>query len=204
MAHRRGGFRGRGISESQRRKKAWVSVKTALGAVAQDNALFQTSINITTAAAGTATGTHTEASLILVSDTEPGVGEEASTLPEECTILRSRGSLTFPKNNIADGSPVGSILEQYVFGFGILDIRSLTQGIFPGPIIDSDWDGWMFLRQSGVAPVDSEGTVVDVKAMRKIKTGDALFFAAQHVHGGGTASTAKVFNFDMRLLILLP
>jgi len=62
----------------------------------------------------------------------------------------------------------------------------------------------MFLRQSAVSPVDSEGTMMDVKAMRKIETGDSLFFAAQSVAGSATGAPLATFVFDARLLMLLP
>ncbi len=201
MAHRRGSFRGRGISESQRRKKTWISVKTATGGSGSLASAFTTAnimeTPVTTASAGSF-GTDIFA---LVSDPVVEQGEEASTLPEECTILRARGSLLFPKNLAAAG-PI--IEDNYSWGFGVTDIRSIQGFSAPGAIIDADWDGWMFLRQSGVSPVDSMGTMVDVKAMRKIKNGDALFFSAQAVNGGSTITPAGQFLFDLRLLILLP
>jgi len=202
MAHSRRGFRGRGISDSQRRKKTWISVKQDSAVRIPGDAQFLTAITITTPLSAAAGGAISDAGFILVSDPEAGEGDEVSTLPEECTILRARGSLLFPANGIP--STGGRISEQFVFGFGVTDIRSLVLGVTPGPIIDSDWDGWMFLRQSGSKPVDSQGTLVDVKAMRKIKTGDAFFFAAQSVSGDGNATPAGDFIFDLRLLILLP
>ena len=200
MAHRRS-FRGRGISESQRRKKVWFAVKDATGTGTASNSAFLTSISLVTPAMGASVGSTGTILAGLIEDLVTGVGDEKSTLPEECTILRARGSLVFPKNEVDAG---GLVTSQYAFGFGVSDIRSISKGEAPAPIVDVDWDGWMFLRQSGVGPVDSEGTIVDVKAMRKIKTGDALFFSAQAVSGDSTISPAGQFLFDMRLLILLP
>ncbi len=203
MAHRRG-FRGRGISESQRRKKTWISAKVALsaGGVAGRSS-FMTGLEITTPSGAGAIGDTQKAGFALVSDPDLTVGEEVSTLPEESTVLRARGSLLFPKNEIG-GSDPGAQATEYAFGFGVTDVRSLVDGSFPGPIVDSDWDGWMFLRQSTLTPVDSNATMVDVKAMRKIQTGDALFFAAEQVSGTTSISPAGLFAFDMRFLILLP
>jgi len=202
MARRGRSFRS--VPQSQRRKKAWISVKklvkTPSGGAGE--ALFLTSLTLETNVTGSADGAHQEDVAGLVDVESGNVGDEKSTLPEECTILRSRGSLLFPKND--PGSVVGIYEDQYAFGMGVTDIRSITQGVVPGPIIDADWDGWMFLRQSAIGPISSEDTRVDVKAMRKIKTGDALFFVAQSVNGGDTATPAGLWIFDMRLLILLP
>jgi len=202
MAHRRGSFRK--ISDSQRRKKSWISVKTAVGGGGAGDSSFVTSIQMFTPMTLTTGGSTEDDLFALVSSGQVTEGDEVSTLPEECTILRSRGSLLFPKNVPSSDPTTGGAADNYAWGFGISDIRSLVNGFSPGPIVDSDWDGWMFLRQSGVSPLDSEGTMVDVKAMRKIKTGDALFFAAQAVNGDGVETPAATWLFDMRLLILLP
>jgi len=204
MAHRR--FRGRGISDSQRRKKAWIGLKQLVpGTPGSGDGSFTTSIKLTTpiGSGSTAPGNFSSAIAAFISDPDPQIGEEASTLPEECTILRARGSLLFPKT--VPGTVANQIDIQHSFGFGVTDIRSIASGIAPGPILDVDWDGWMFLRQSTVAPVDSVGSAVDVKAMRKIKTGDAFFVAAtaMDVAGGAFVPTAD-WIFDLRLLILLP
>jgi len=206
MAVRRSFARGRGISESQRRKKTWISVKVPTAATGLDTAQFQTAAFLEVPATSTPIGSTQKAGLALIED--PGgsatVGAEQSTLPEESTILRARGSLLFPKNTALEGTASSTLTDQYAFGFGVTDIRGAVQGTFPGPILDADWDGWMFLRQSAVAPVDSDGTMVDVKAMRKLKGGDCLFFAVESVSGDGVSTPAGVFIFDMRLLILLP
>lgn len=201
MARR--GFRPRGISESQRRKKSWITVKTLIpGAAGGSAVLFTTSIEMEIAATTASPGANSQDIFGLVSDALVEQGEEESTLPEECTILRARGSLQFSKNT--GFGAAGSVEDQYNWGFGVTDIRGITQGVVPLPVTDGDWDGWMFLRQSASPPLDSEGTIVDVKVMRKIKTGDALFFAAQSVNGGSTATPIGQWIFDMRLLILFP
>ncbi len=201
MAHRRP--RGRGISESQRRKKTWISVKTQIpGTTTDSESLFVTANKLETATTGGSPGAVASSVFALISDQFSGLGDEASTLPEECTILRARGSLVFPQSSPG----AGPIVEgQYAFGMGVTDIRGLTGASTPGPIVDSDWDGWMFLRQSSIGPLTFASAEVDIKAMRKIKTGDALFFAAQAVNGNDVAALAGgEWVFDMRLLILLP
>jgi len=202
MAHRRGAFRGRGISDSQRRKKGWFQLRSPIAGVAGANALFTTSIVFEGVDTAATPGDFDTVLFASVSDPSVALGDEQSTLPEESTILRARGSLLFPKNEVS-GTPL-EVASNYAFGFGVTDIRSIVSGVAPGPIIDADWDGWMFLRQSGVSPVDSEGTMVDVKAMRKIKSGDAFFMSAQAVSGNAAVTPGGVWLFDLRLLILLP
>jgi len=63
----------------------------------------------------------------------------------------------------------------------------------------------MFRRQSSVSPLDSEGTNVDVKSMRKIQDGEAFFVSTEVVRGQAVVS--EVFHtwiYDLRLLVLLP
>ncbi len=192
------------ISESQRRKKAWIAVKSPTNAGdSAALALFTTSINISTASTSASIGSFTSNLLGAVDAGGTSQGDERSTLPEESTILRARGSLLFPKNLAQSGND-GAVQDNYAFGFGVTDIRSIVNGVAPLPITDVDWDGWMFLRQSAVTPVDSEGTVVDVKAMRKIKTGDAFFVSVQSLNGLTVVTTGQDWTFDLRLLMLLP
>ena len=200
---RRGSFRGsRGISDSQRRKKAWVSIKNILDPSGAQQSNFQTSLVINLPESTAGPGGRAEAFRGVIADPVSGVGDEFSTLPEESTILRVRGSLLFPAHDIT--ATAASVGAQYAFGFGVTDIRSIVNGVAPGPIVDADWDGWMFLRQSAVADITYPGSVIDVKAMRKIKTGDAFFMAAQSVTGFAATAPAEDFTFDLRLLMLLP
>ncbi len=201
MPRGRGSFRRPGISQSQRRKKTWGQVKFATVGPGGTGSLFVTSIHMHTNATSNVAGAIQNDLIAAIDSGISGLGDEISTFPEECTLLRARGSLLFPKN-LQSGTVLTA--DNYAWGFGITDIRSLSEGFSPKPIVDSDWDGWMFLRQSAVGPVDSDGTVVDVKAMRKIETGDALFFAAQAVNGDSVITPAADWMFDMRFLILLP
>jgi len=200
MAHRRSFKGGGGISDSQRRKKTWITLKVANGATGSST-LFNTVLALNVGATPTNAGGRAQTTFGVIDDQVSGLGDEVSSLPDECTILRARGSLLFPKN--VPGALVG-MLDQHVFGFGVTDIRSIVNASVPGPITDGDWDGWMFLRQSSVSPLDSMGTIVDVKAMRKIKTGDAFFLTAETVAATSAGSPAADYIFDLRLLILLP
>jgi len=200
MAHRRG-FRGRGISDSQRRKKTWVSVKLLIGGGEARVPGFSTGINLSVTP-GTLSGEASRDGFILSSGDGTGNDPLVSTLPEESTILRIRGSLDFPTS---DGAP--AILATDIntsFGFGVTGLTDNNATSYPGPISDADWDGWMFLRQSHLKPVSSDGTVVDVKSMRKLKSGDAFFIMAEGVPLSNMGNVLQEWHFDLRLLLLLP
>jgi len=189
----------RGISQSQRRKKSWVQMKLTISTGAQ-NPGFATSIALETAAPPSA-GTAERDGLVAVSGDGSGTDPFVSTLPEECTILRIRGSLLFPENTIQRVPAAGD--ASHNFGFGVTAITDLDPSSYPGPCSKPDWDGWMFLRQSALKPIDAAATVLDVKAMRKIKTGDAFFVMAESVLQVGPG-VVQSWIFDLRLLLLLP
>ncbi len=195
MAHRRSAIRR--PNQTQRRKKTWISIKqlTAVGV----NPGILTTLELTVTSPGVL-GQASRAMFLVAGGDNTGGNPLTSTLPEESTILRIRGSLLFPKTTLT-----GSLVDtEMAFGVGVTGTSSATSsGSYPAPITDSDWDGWMFRRQSAVSPVDSIGTVVDIKAMRKIQSGEALFFMAEAVDGGSTADVGT-WIFDMRVLLLLP
>jgi len=196
MAHRRGGsFRGRGISESQRRKRSWFS---ADGAILVGSDLAATSL--------------TPATLSGPGQTIAVLNFSASDNKlEESTILRIRGYVEVPKS-VVNTSSAGNT-SVFAFGIGVVSdeaAKSVTGlsgfDAVPNPATASgvDWDGWMFLRSSNQSPVDVTGTILDVKAMRKWKSGDSLVFvagAATDVAGG---VTAQQFTMSLRMLLLLP
>jgi len=72
----------------------------------------------------------------------------------------------------------------------------------PATATGYDWDGWMFLRQGNSAALEPNAEIVDVKAMRKWKSGDSIVFVAGF-SGLGTP-TNQVFPFSLRGLFLLP
>ncbi len=194
-------FRGRsGISQSQRRKKTWVQVVEAAGGSA--NAPGFVSTFEVALAPNTTPGNNTKFGFVVASGDGTQGAPLVSNLPSESTILRIRGSLAFPKNNY---NGTGLVNTQVAIGYGVTSLTDLNSDSYPGSISDGSWDGWMFLRQSAVAPVDSEGSIVDIKAMRKINDGETLFVQTESVAGDGTPSAAvQLFQLDIRILLLLP
>jgi len=200
MSHSRRGFRGRGISDSQRRKKSWVQLVELVDLAEVPG--FVTSIGLFLTDSGVP-GRGVQSGVIGISGDGTAGAPFRSVLPPESTILRIRGSILFPKYLAAGGAAAANV--DVAVGFGVTGISDLTSESYPGPISEADWDGWMFRRQSAVSPVDSEGTTVDVKAMRKIKSGDAFFVMMESVVGeGGTSTAVQTWAFDLRLLLLLP
>jgi len=197
MPRGRSGFRGRGISQAQRRKKTWVPVGEIISAGQTPGIATSFLISLTTPAT---IGQATRNGFIVMVGDGTGASPLTSTLESESTILRIRGSLLFPKTTFTSGT---GVQIQFSFGIGITAISDLQAASYPGPISDADWDGWMFLRQSGVAPADSVGTMMDVKAMRKINDGEALFVMAEGLNVGATAVQAD-WLVDLRVLLLLP
>ncbi len=198
MVHRT--FRGRGISQSQRRKKSWFQIKEVIASSATPG--FMTVINLTNDLSLVATGESARAGFTLADGDGTAGAPFTSSVPEESTILRIRGSLLFPKNvRVGSGAIAGDLSNS--IGFGVSSINDLQASSFPGPTSDPDWDGWMFLRSSAVSPVDSMGTVIDVKAMRKIKSGDVFFVMAESTSAGGSPANQS-WIMDLRLLLLLP
>ena len=198
MAHRRSSRRG--VSDTQRRKKAWFTVKEIVGGGGASPG-FQTSFSTTLTTPGVG-GTSTRSVFALLAGSGTGADPLVSQIPEESTILRMRGSLLFPKN-VPDtgGGPADS---QFAVGFGVTAIRDSNADSYPAPISEGDWDGWMFLRQSAVSPVDSIGTMVDVKSMRKVKSGDFFFISFEASAGVNVLNTVGLWMLDLRILLLLP
>jgi len=94
----------------------------------------------------------------------------------------------------------------FAFGIGIVSDAAAEALAVPNPATATgyDWDGWLFIRQSSQIAVDIQGTVVDVKAMRKWKSGDSIVFvmgSATDEVGGAASGSA---SFSLRGLFLLP
>ncbi len=199
MAHRR--TRSRGISQTQRRKKTWLQLRTVIG-VGDQTPGFQTSFGLGVDTPGSFGSSDRDGFFAATGD-GTGAAPFQSSLPEESTILRVRGSLQFPKTEVTGGGGTFGIANQAAFGFGVAPLTDNFNSSYPGPITDADWDGWMFLRQSTLPPVEANSGIVDVKAMRKLRSGDTFFVMAE---GLQIAATTVPFEwaFDLRLLILLP
>jgi len=160
MAHRRGSFRGRvGISDAQRRKKAWGGLKAALSPALVPSPTIPLDVSFTPTA-------NPDFGSVSVNFTQG--------IPDESTILRVRGSLNMVKNVIA-----GVEILTVAYGMGVMETGALLQGAAPNPASPdgSNWDGWMFYRSLNSAVVDAASTMIDVKAMRKIQSGYSFFFA---------------------------
>ena len=202
MPQRSSRFRGRGISQAQRRKKTWLQVSALVGAGQSSGLGGSLQFEVTTP---TQIGSANRDGFIAMSGDGTGDSSFEGSIPSESTILRIRGSLAFPANlpRTIGNLEVGD--NQFNFGIGVSSISDNQATSYPAPISDSDWDGWMFLRQSAVADITYPGSVVDVKAMRKINDGEALFIMAEGLTGSsaGTSVDAE-WLFDLRVLLLLP
>ncbi len=187
------------MPESQMRKKTWIQANDPSGITPSATDAALTQIRLALTAPGAGKGRYSGQFFALIDDTT-----ELSSIPEESTILRMRGELSMPDNVVA--------LQglDFAFGIGITDVRSLLGGSPPNPAADPSWDGWMFLRH-GFQTENEIGTggygdhVMDVKAKRKIRGGEALFFAATQQNTGASSSGISAdVGFTARLLTLLP
>jgi len=178
----------RGISESQRRKKAWIDMNTgpALG--------FDGSCSQLTTQALVAPGA-VVAALTFPSSLNQGFAES--------TLLRIRGTVAVPKSN---PSSVGNS-ECVAFGIGIISEQAaqvLTAIPNPATASGYDWDGWLFLRQNFTAVLDPAGEIVDIKAMRKWKSGDSIVFVLGMATDKAAGMAQVITQFSLRGLLLLP
>lgn len=151
----------------------------------------------------TAAGGSVQDGFIAADGSGTGADPLVSTIPEESTILRIRGSLLFPNYNIDDPIVAGAAFET-CFGMGVAPIKDLDADSYPGPCSEASWDGWMFRRQSSLEDITFEGSIIDVKAMRKVKSGDAFFVMAEMVNISAVGTLDFDWQWDLRLLILLP
>jgi len=195
-------FRGRGISQSQRRKKTWVQLKFLIAGGAATPG-FSTTEAFRITAPSAPDGASARSGTISASGSGIGSDPLVSSLPRESTILRVRGSLTFP---VSKFDPAALQLDTaFSMGFGVTQLSDLNIDSYPGPISDADWAGWMFLRQGSQAPIDATGTIVDVKAMRKVKTDETFIIMFEAVKGDSVnPGLVGDWTIDLRLLLLLP
>jgi len=177
----------RGISETQRRKKAWVDMNaaTAVGEDLSGGAIKPPDV-----------GSPGDSLALLQFPSQPGFTES--------TILRIRGSLAIPKSTYGDSGQ--NITEIYAFGIGVVSDAAAEALAVPNPATASgyDWDGWLFLRQNSTAPLEPTAEIVDVKAMRKWKSGDSIVFVAGLATDSPTGAFGLATSFSLRGLFLLP
>jgi len=177
----------RGISDTQRRKKAWIDMNAApvLGLDQSGGSLDLQTIGAN------------EQVAVLQFPSQSGFLES--------TILRIRGSLTVPKSTYDLVTPFANVI--FAFGIGIVSDDAAAALAVPNPATATgyDWDGWMFLRQSNQSTVESQATMVDVKAMRKWKSGDSIVFVVGVTSNDTTPSVpGGSWGFSLRGLFLLP
>jgi len=176
----------RGISETQRRKKAWIDMNVgpiAPGADISGSAL-------------------TPPDLVAPGDSVSLLQFPSQSGFLESTILRIRGNLTVPKSVYFDGDS----LTVSAFGIGIVSDDAASALAVPNPATATgyDWDGWLFLRQGNSEALEPNAEIVDVKAMRKWKSGDSIVFVAGLATATPAGATGSKFAFSLRGLFLLP
>jgi len=189
MAHRRTGFGPRG--RTPRRKKTWVQALIPAG-----SGLQLTPLIITPAIIPAADSFARVVAIFQVGDAND------NDIPTESTVLRIRGHVEINKSTFS-----GADIDQEI-GFGICVMDLPTVPFFtddlPGPLSAPEWDGWMFVRGPSLqASVDIAGTVLDVKAMRKIEGGKRLAIVTEvYSRLGVQESIPSVFS--VRALLALP
>jgi len=186
MARSSRSFRSRGISDTQRRKKAWIDMNVqAANGIDQSGGGFRPSDII---GAGDSTA-------ILQFPSQPGFIES--------TILRIRGTLNVPKSSYSNTAAMNTI---NCFGIGVVSDQAASAGAVPNPATATgyDWDGWLFLRQASSEPLEPNSEIVDVKAMRKWQSGDSIIFVAGFSTSDPGGATAVITTFSLRGLFLLP
>jgi len=124
----------------------------------------------------------------------------------ESTILRIRGNITVPKSDYGSGAALG-VTTIRAFGIGIVSEQAASViGAVPNPATTTgyDWDGWMFVRQGASTALEPNAEIVDIKAMRKWKSGDAIVFVAGLATDLPAGTGGADFFFSLRGLFLLP
>jgi len=202
------GFRGGrrvGISESQRRKKSWIQV-TGPSVAANSNTQGGQTPNMVLR-------------LQAISTDQDGFGQSIGLfsdptldkVPAESTILRIRGALNLPKNTIQTLGGTTDFNTNHAIGIGVMEATAAALGAFPNPASPDGgaWDGWMFYRSAQQGALDSNAGIVDVKAMRKVQSGEAIIvvFGRYITNNEQTPIVVlqdELAEINIRALILLP
>ncbi len=188
MAHRRGSFRGR--AATPRRKKTWVQALLPAGVGVLEQPWIQVP-DITPTAEG----------FFRVVDLFPPGAANENKIPTESTVLRIRGQVTVPK------SAAAALFTAQAWGVCVLDLPTdpLTSDDIPGPLSAPEWDGWMFIRgPSDQVAVDVQGTMYDVKAMRKVEGGKRLAFVSELYADAVSGTPQQMPTYSARVLLALP
>jgi len=201
MAHRASSFRGRGVSQSQRRKKTWVQLTgPILDLNGASDGLLQSANMTLVIPAGTPVTSDFASHVGIFSD------PVLDKVPEESTLLRLRGSINMPKNEHSATSTTN-----FAVGIGVMEAGAASLGAFPNPATPDGgaWDGWMFYRSQQQSNLDANSGVIDVKAMRKMQGGQSfviVFGLNKGTPDGSVAggTSAELMAINLRGLILLP
>jgi len=121
----------------------------------------------------------------------------------ESTILRIRGTLNIPKSTYSNTTNLNTI---NAFGIGVVSDAAAEALAVPNPATATgyDWDGWLFLRQASTEPLTPDGEIVDIKAMRKWKSGDSIIIVAGFSTSLVGGALGLNTSFSLRGLFLLP
>jgi len=192
-------FRGRGISDSQRRKKSWIQITgPTVGTDGIIGSQQTPNMNLQIPGGGTQ-DTPYGLSIGLVSD------PILDKVPAESTILRIRGSVNLPKNQL---TTIES--ENFAIGIGVMESTAAALGAFPNPATPEGgaWDGWMWYRSQQTGALDANASLFDVKSMRKVQSGQSIIVVAgvfvSTSDGSQSSNVAVDVGINMRALILLP
>jgi len=188
MAHSRGRSRGFArISESQKRKKTWLSFTN----YSED--IWGTSI------APNSIGAPGSSLVVAATLSENG-------LPES-TLLRIRGWIHVPRSDLAQDN--ADATDVFAFGIGFVTDEAAQLAAVPNPATaeGASWDGWMFLRTHLEVAANDEtyvDTEFDVKAQRKWMSGQSLIFVAGFSTDKIAGLSGEDFSIQARGLFLLP
>ena len=128
------------------------------------------------------------------------------------TIVRIRGQIAGVLSLV---TTVGDAFDNSAFGIGLVTEEAFAAGAasMPSPLVDDDWDGWMWHQylgpliglsttELGVTPSESFRFNIDSKSMRKFDEGWTVFGAIEL--GTETGAATLTWGGRTRMLIKLP
>jgi len=125
------------------------------------------------------------------------------------TLVRTRGSLSAGLSS----QDVVAAGFHCAFGIGMITDDAFGAGVFPDPLVEDNWDGWLYHRffdLHALTATEADGSnavsnflriEIDSKAMRKFVDGMTIFGALEVIEVG--TAVMDVF-FDSRMLFKLP
>jgi len=135
------------------------------------------------------------------------IGDGAAVTFDGDTLVRIRGSL---QAYLTTGATPGDGFH-CGFGIGLITGDAFAASVFPDPLVEAGWDGWIYHRfydlhvpvTAGIGEVGTAAITfeVDSKAMRKLVATDVIFAALEAVEVG---TAVMETYFDSRALLKLP